>query len=116
MKNLNKSGRDMDGTFTVVAGDDLTVEVAFTKEGRHYCLGKDDKAELVIHMPDDEERIVSACSVRKHGAQFYLSGEDTKELLDANPCGIFHICVRVTWAYGGRDTPIYRQLLLIVGC
>lgn len=117
MDYLNKAPRNIIGNnLTVVAGDDITLEVAFLHDDKPYSLGKGDTADLVIHMPDGEERIVPACSYRDNTAQFYLSGEDTKELLNANPYGNYRICVRVNWAYGGRDTPIYREYLFVQRC
>ena len=101
---------------SVVAGDDLTLTVAFRANDSPYILADGDAVELIVHLPGGGDRIILPCQVQDNQAVFYLSGEDTAGLHDVNPYGVFPVCIKINFAGGGSDTPIYRRPLWIARC
>lgn len=99
-----------------IAGDDLTLSVSFIKNGQAFSLEKDDRVELILHLPNGKEQIFAATTLSDSTATFVLSGTQTAELLEQNPTGEIRYCIRLTFSDGSRYTPVHRKFLMIRKC
>ena len=101
---------------SVISGDDIVFNVDFCFEnGDSFDFSDGKTAEMLLHFGNTEE-IFKPISYENNIAQFYLSGADTKRLFEANPSGVFYICVKVVFPDGTQNTPIYRKPFFIERC
>ena len=104
-----------ESNITVIAGDDLTLNVDFRLNGNEVVFADGDTAEMLIH--GDEEKIIPASSTENNIATFYLSSELTQSLLrDGEDESYYEYCISVKWASRGKHTPIHRKSLTVKRC
>ncbi len=103
--------------FEIVAGDDFGFDVEILNTDNTPAeLDGGDSIEAVIH-DGGEERILKSRGIAKNTASFYLSSDFTRSLLKDNRDACYlEMCVRVSFANGGRNTVIRRFPLTIRRC
>lgn len=100
---------------SVVAGDDLTLNVVFDVNGEPVQFSDNDKVSLIIHK-NDGEVCVEPEEIKDSTAVYYLSPELTRSLLKNGLGTTCRYCIQVEWGDGGQSTPIYREKLIVRRC
>ena len=104
-----------DNNLELIAGDDYTFAVDFMLDDEPYTIQAGDTVELLLH-GHGEDKTIKAHSYDNCTAIFYLSSDETLDLLNNGQGCVYKYCIRIKWANGGQSTPIFRQTLSVLRC